>query len=96
MEEPEFCAFYDVGCWTGHFVDGVNDFVLWLLEMLLGSVISVIEAIPVPGWLDQAASVSLPDSMLWLSGILQLPFGMTVFVSAYTLRFLIRRIPLIG
>lgn len=96
MEETEQCTFYDVGCWQRHLLDGLEDMVLWLLEMLLNAAAFALEAIPVPDWVSSVDSVTLPSSVVFFTSLFQLPFGLTVVASAYTLRFLIRRIPLIG
>ena len=70
----------------------------WLAKTVLGALITLLQAIPVPGWMTDAPSVlsNVPSGVIWIFQILQLPAGMAILLSAWILRFLIRRIPLIG
>jgi hypothetical protein len=80
----------------------LKDLLLWLprklCELILDGLAVVIEAIPVPGFLDSAPG--------WLGGIeptivyflegFAFAEGLTIIFSAYVLRFLIRRLPIVG
>lgn len=84
------------------FKDWLRDLLLWvpkkIWEWVLDGVAAVLEAVPVPSWLSSAGSVldGIPDGVLYFAQALQLPAGLSMIVSAYVLRFLIRRIPIIG
>jgi hypothetical protein len=74
----------------------------WIMEMVistvLGALATLLQAIPVPQWLQDAPNVlaNVPSGVVWFFQILQLPQGMAIILGALTLRFLIRRIPFIG
>jgi hypothetical protein len=58
----------------------------------------IIGAIPAPGFADDACSAysSIPDTIIWILGYAQFGAGVTAIFSAYGIRFLIRRIPVVG
>jgi len=70
----------------------------WLWQTLLGAFITVLNAIPVPSWLSSAPSVvgSIPGSVAFFLQAFEIPTGLAIILGAYTIRFIIRRIPLIG
>lgn len=67
----------------GPFFDGINAFLQW---------------IPVPSFFTDAAGYigALPPSVAYFLQGLNIGPGFTMIVSAYTIRFLIRRIPFFG
>jgi hypothetical protein len=77
-------------------------FAQWLGDLAittaLGALITLLNAIPVPSFMSNAPAVlaNVPSGVLWFFNILQLGAGLTIFVAAWLLRFLIRRIPIIG
>lgn len=80
----------------------VVDFFQWLIAWWWGNVLDallyVLNQIPVPTWLDElAGNVSgIDPGVLYFVEPLQLGTGLTWVLSAYVIRFVIRRIPLIG
>lgn len=80
----------------------LKDLLLWvpqkLWELLLDGLASVIEALPVPDWLASIASFggSIPPGVGYFLHVMRVPEGLAMLLSAYVLRFLIRRIPVIG
>lgn len=84
------------------FKDWLRDLLLWvprkIWELMLDGLASVIEAIPVPSWLADAGDAfsGLPSGVLYFVDALNLGAGMTIILGAYVLRFLIRRLPVIG
>ena len=87
----------------------INDFSDWLFEVLqwipkklweelLDALATVIEHMPVPGFVDTAhnAFTSIPSTILFFANKAGLGEGVAMILSAYVLRFLIRRIPIIG
>jgi hypothetical protein len=81
--------------WIVSFVQWVGDLAV---TTILGALITLLNAIPVPSWMTSAPSVlaGVPSGVIWIFQILQLPAGLVILLSAWLLRFLIRRIPLIG
>jgi hypothetical protein len=69
---------------------------LWVL--VLGGIQDVVNAIPVPGFIGDASNyvAAIPPTVAYFSGALQLKYGLSVVVSAWLARWLLRRIPLIG
>lgn len=84
------------------FKDWLRDLLLWvpkkIWELIVDGVVGVLEAIPVPSWLSSAEGVfdAIPDGVVYFAQALQLPAGLSMVLSAYALRFIIRRIPIIG
>ena len=69
---------------------------LWIFENLLGALASLIESIPAPDWMMNLSGYTIPDSIAFFVELFQLPAGAAIMVSAWVLRFGIRRIPVIG
>lgn len=71
---------------------------LQILKLLYEGLSVVINAIPVPSWLSGAGSVfaSIPSGVAFFTASLHIVDGIAIVLSAYGLRFLIRRIPFIG
>lgn len=78
------------------------DLLLWvphkLYALVLDALASVLEAIPVPEFMENLGSLvaGLDPAIAYFAAPLQLGTGMTWVFSAMVLRFLIRRIPVIG
>lgn len=80
----------------------LKDLLLWLpnklAELILDGLAALIEAIPVPSWLSNAPTFLGnidPTVAFFLEGF-QFAQGLLIVFAAYVLRFLIRRIPVIG
>ncbi len=77
-------------------------FVDWCLaeifSVVLTALLAILNAIPVPAWVSNAGSsiASLPPGILYFSQALDFSFGISVALSAYGIRFLIRRLPVVG
>lgn len=69
-----------------------------IAKVVLAALAAIITAIPVPSWMSGAsgAVASIPDGVAYLIGTMHLADGCTIMISAYTLRFLIRRLPIVG
>lgn len=84
------------------FKDWLRDLLLWvpkkIWELVLDGLAAVIEAIPVPTWLANIGDVfdAIPDGVIYFAQALQLPAGLSMILGAYVLRFLIRRLPVVG
>jgi hypothetical protein len=80
----------------------LHDFALWLplhiFKLLCDGLAALINFIPAPGFFSSAAGWigAIPGPVAYLLSSLQIGTGVTILVTAYTLRFLIRRIPFIG
>lgn len=79
-------------------IDLIEWAVVKCFVMIFDALVSLLELIPVPEWLSEIAGnvAALPPGVLFFVAPLQLTTGLTWVVSAYVLRFLIRRIPVIG
>lgn len=87
--------------------DFLNDAIAWLIdlllwlplklyELLLSGLAAILNALPVPSWAADLNLDWIPSGMAYWLGPFQVGFGLTCITSAYLLRFLIRRIPVIG
>ena len=73
-------------------VDGWN----WIFEQLLLAFVVVLEAIPVPSWASNISTMSVPSEMMYFINAFEIPYGAGVMASAWAIRFVIRRLPVIG
>lgn len=80
------------------FLDLLEYATSWILDQILGAFATVFEAIPVPGAFAEAGPAW--GDAVSSAGFFLAPWhigeGLTMFFSALAIRFLIRRIPLIG
>lgn len=80
----------------------LKDMLLWLpqkvWELILAGLGAIIENIPVPDWLASIGSfgAGIPPGVAYIFQVMQIPEGLAMMMSAYVLRFIIRRIPVIG
>lgn len=92
----ESCDLLDLSC----HMTGISDFFtslgLWFYESIVFGLASLLESIPLPDFLTQMSSYTLPDVVAWAAAPFMLSYGVGIIGSAYTLRFIIRRLPFIG
>lgn len=79
-------------------IDFIKDFPLWLFGKFAEGVVTFFNAIPVPSFFATAAGAfsGIPSSVVFFAQAFEMGFGVSVVLSAYVLRFVIRRIPFIG
>jgi len=88
--------------WLTAFLEWLVDLLLWvplrLWDLLLTGMEAVLNAIPVPGFVDTASAslASIPSSVVYFAQALSLGPGLTMIMTAYAIRFVIRRLPVIG
>lgn len=97
MDENEnSCDWYDVACGAKWWVDEIKALALWFYDQLLQGFLSLINVIPVPEFMANPANFTLPGDVLYWTSLFKVGWGLSVVVSAYLARFILRRIPLIG
>ena len=87
----------------------LSDFATWLLDLLLWvprklwaelleGLATLVEGLPVPGFIATAQSAfdGIPSSVVFFLDKFAFAEGVAMVLSAYVLRFVLRRIPLIG
>jgi hypothetical protein len=79
-------------------VDFIKDFPLWLFQKFAEGIVAFFQAIPVPSFFASASSAfaSVPSGVVFFAQAFQIGPGIAMILSAYILRFVIRRIPFIG
>lgn len=88
--------------WLQEAVAWLAEFLQWLplklWELMLGAFASLMEAIPAPDWLENAGDAfgSIPAGVMYFCEPMHLDTGISIICGAYVVRFLIRRIPVIG
>lgn len=91
----------------GALLEWLRNFAAWLLEVLLyvprflwetllGALAAILEAIPVPSWLQTDPFAGVDPGIAWMLTEFQIAFGLVVVLGSLGIRFLIRRLPLIG
>ena len=79
-----------------------KDLLLWiprkLVELVLDGLASLFELIPVPDFFSDASGYlsSLDSELMYFMAAFRFDDGLTIVMSAFILRFLIRRLPVIG
>lgn len=94
--ESEACTVGDFGCYFDWLIDQLASLVLWVWDKILSGLASIIEAIPVPDWAANIGTLQLPEVVAWALAPFQLQTGVAIIMSAYALRFVIRRLPVVG
>lgn len=90
------CEILDFGChWQG-LEEFFTSLIVWAYEGILSGLVGIISSIPVPSFLQNVSSYRLPDVVVWAAEPFQLGYGVGIITSAYTLRFIIRRLPVVG
>lgn len=74
------------------------DMFLNLLDWIWAAFIALIDTLPIASTVEQAAGLfsAIPSSVWYFMNICQIPLGIVSILSAYLIRFLIRRLPFIG
>ncbi len=90
------CEWYDPSCALAWIRDELQAVGVWMWNSVLSGAASVLEAIPVPDFMQNVGSHTLPSSVSWAASAFQLDVGLGIIVSAYVARFILRRIPIIG
>lgn len=86
----------------GQILEWVVDFVQWvfvkLAILVFDAIIAVLSLIPVPEWMAELSTNigSIGSGFLFFIAPFQFGTGIAWVVSAYVLRFLIRRLPVVG
>lgn len=84
------------------FLDWLLDLFLWLprklWELFLDGLAAFIEWIPVPDFMTDLGSLfaSLDPGILYFAQAMELGAGVTMILGAAVIRFVIRRIPVVG
>lgn len=90
------CSWYDPSCALKWLADELKAIWLWIYDGFMSGLASLFEAIPAPDFLANMQSYTLPPTLAWAADALNLTYGVGVIVTAYTARFILRRIPAIG
>lgn len=90
------CSWYDPSCALAWLRDELQAFGVWIYDGVLSGLASLLEVIPAPEFLTNVTSYTLSPGITWAAHPFQLDIGLTIIVSAYTARFVLRRIPGIG
>ena len=94
--QADACTVGDLGCYFDWFLDQIASLFIWVWDKILSGLASIIEAIPVPQWASNYGSLQIPDVVAWALQPFELQTGVAIIMSAYGIRFLIRRLPFIG
>ncbi len=78
--------------------DEIRLMLLSLVDSFMQGVASLLALIPMPNWALNLGSVvaSIPESVWFYAKVLELPTGATIVAAALGIRFLIRRLPVVG
>lgn len=90
------CEWYDPSCALEWLRDEFQAFGVWILDSILSSIAAIFESIPVPDFMQNVGTISLPPTVNWILDAFQLDVGIGIIVTAYTARFILKRIPIIG
>lgn len=91
------CSFFDVGCHATWLSGELDAFFSRVVNGILDVGASAIALVPVPDFLLQPISFTgIPNNALYFMDVFNVAQGLTIVVTAYGVRFILRRIPIIG
>lgn len=96
------CSWADIPCHLESFAGWLLDLVLWIprkmVQMFCDAFATLFEAIPVPDFISNITSAwgGFPSGSIYFLDAFQVGYGFSVIITAYLIRFVIRRIPLFG
>lgn len=96
------CDWYNAPCHITSAIDWLYGFVIWvpmkIFEKLSEGLASMIAGIPVPEFVNTATVglQGIPPGVAFFLDHAQIPEGIAMIMSAYVLRFAIRRLPFVG
>jgi hypothetical protein len=97
MENDELsCDWYDASCGFEYLANEIEVSLISIFYSVMDTLASIFESIPVPSFATDINSMQLPSFFLYLTDIMQVYTGLQIVMSAYLIRFLIRRTPIIG
>jgi len=88
--------------WLNGFLQWLIDVLLWLplklWDLLLTGCEELIAWLPVPDFFTGASTslASIPGEVAYFAQALALPAGLSMMLTAYVIRFVIRRLPVVG
>lgn len=88
------CERYDFRCILGNLYDDAEQAFYNGLHTFLNGVVGLINSIPVPDFLKTTYQV--PDTIVFFAGAFNLHYGLGIIILAFIIRFIIRRIPVVG
>lgn len=94
--ESQQCSFYDVPCHLSWLSEEIQSIFIYMYDVVLQSIAALFISFPAPDFLLSVSTLTLPSSVIYLANIFAVPEGLAIIVSASTLSFIIRRIPVIG
>lgn len=96
------CDWYDAPCHITSTLQWVYNFAQWvpmkIFEKVCDNMGDMVAAIPVPSFFAQAQTglQQIPPGVAFFLDHAQLPTGIGIVLSAYLIRFAIRRLPIVG
>lgn len=84
------------------FAEWLKDLLLWIprkvFELLMDGFASLLESLPVPEFMTQASTAfsGISGNVLFFASKFAIAEGLTIYLGALVLRFIIRRIPFFG
>lgn len=79
-----------------YLLDNLYRMANFIFGSILDGLAFIFNMLPVPEFMKDLPSYTLPPEVAYYAQYMQLEFGLSVIVIAYTLRFIIRRLPVIG
>jgi len=81
-------------------LDFLLELLLWIprkiYQLLLEGMLALFNWIPVPAWAEDLNLDWVPSGMAYFLEPFNVAWGLTCITSAYLIRFLIRRLPVVG
>lgn len=96
MDEDKKCGLFDPTCTLAWIAEELRLLVLWAYDSILSSIASLIESFPVPDFMLNPSTINITGGMAYFAQPFELVTGIKIVVAAYTARFILRRIPIIG
>lgn len=95
-------AFQRLFDWLGEAYDAIIEFFKelpkWVFSELVDGFVEFFNSIPVPDFFATAAGAfgNIPPSVVYFAQPFNIGYGVTMILGAYLLRFIVRRLPIVG
>ncbi len=92
------CDLLDIPCHYNNGIEKLKDFVLFVWDWILDGALYLLNLVPVPEWAISQGGIfaQVPSGVAFFMSIFEINFGLSVLASAYLIRFIIRRLPVVG
>lgn len=84
------CTSFDFSCYQYNLFLALQNFGLWLMEIFLDGIVSLVAMVPAPPGLDDFPTINIPDTAGWILSVTNAEFGFNLLIGAMMWRFVLK------